>query len=265
MSGPHLRKYVMIFRCTVRDQLAYIPSYLIGNIFFVVVLFVFFSLWSVIYGDKTLIEGLSITQTLWYLAFAEVIEMSRSRVFMQIQEEVKEGSIAYALGRPYSYNGFKVARSLGESLVRAVPILILGFIVCTLFTGLLPGVFRAFPFGLILIIGGILLNLMWGINIGLLAFWTEEVRPFYWILQKLIFIGGGMFIPIDFFPTWLQGSAKVLPFAFSAYWPAITMVNFSPENFRTALTGQIVYITLLALIARSLFGTAVRKIHVQGG
>lgn len=259
------RKYFKIFSCTIRDQFAYIPSYIIGNIFFVVILFVFFSLWSAIYRDQVAIAGLTLTQTLWYLSFAETIELSKARVYNQIQEEVKEGSIAYALGRPYSYNGFKVARSLGESLVKAIPILVIGFVVCSLFTGILPGYLQMLPFGIILIIGGILLNLMWGIIIGLLAFWTEEVTPFYWILQKLIFIGGGMFLPIDFFPEWLQGSAKVLPFAFSAYWPAITMVNFSRENFQTALTGQVVYIVLLGTVAWSIFRVALRKIHVQGG
>jgi len=106
---------------------------------------------------------------------------------------------------------------------------------------------------------------MWGIIIGLLAFWTEEVTPFYWILQKLIFIAGGMFIPIDFFPGWLQGPAKVLPFAFSAYWPAIAIVNFSLESFMTALSGQLFYITVLGLIAYFIFRTALKKIHVQGG
>lgn len=261
----HWRKYFKIFSCTIREQFAYIPAYLIGNIFLVVVLFVFFSLWSVIYAGKAFIAGLSMTQTLWYLSFAETIEMSKARVYNQIQEEVKEGSIAYALGRPYSYNGFKMARSLGESLVKAVPILVLGFIVCSLFTGVLPGYFRVIPFGLILIAGGITLNLMWGIIIGLLAFWTEEVTPFYWILQKLIFIAGGMFIPIDFFPGWLQGPAKVLPFAFSAYWPAIAIVNFSLESFMTALSGQLFYITVLGLIAYFIFRTALKKIHVQGG
>lgn len=261
----HLRKYLKIFSCTVRDQFAYIPAYLIGNIFFIVILFVFFSLWTVIYKDQTLIAGLTITQTLWYLSFAEAIELSKARVYLQIQEEVKEGSIAYALGRPYSYVGFKVARSLGESLVKVIPILILGFIICSLFTGILPGYARVLPFGLVLIAGGVLLNILWGIIIGLLAFWTEEVTPFYWILQKLIFIGGGMFIPIDFFPEWIQGAAKVAPFAFSAYWPAITMVNFSLESFRITLMGQFFYISFLGCLAYVIFKSALKKLHVQGG
>jgi len=259
------RKYRKIFSCTVRDQFAYIPAYLIGNVFFVIILFVFFSLWSVIYRGQNLIAGLSLTQTLWYLSFTEAVELSKARVYIQIQDEVKEGSIAYALGRPYSYNGFKLARSLGESLVKVIPIMVLGFVVCFLFTGMLPGYWRALPFGLILIAGGITLNIMWGLIIGLLAFWTEEVTPFYWILQKLIFMAGGMFLPIDFFPDWLQTAAKAAPFAFSAYWPAITMVDFSMETFRTALAGQIFYICVLAFAAHIIFKTALKKIHVQGG
>jgi viologen exporter family transport system permease protein len=166
----HMRKYLKIFSCTVRDQFAYIPAYLIGNFFFVVILFVFFSLWTVIYKEQQLISGLSIVQTLWYLSFAEAVELSKPRVYKQIQDEVKDGSIAYSLGRPYSYNGFKIARSLGESAVKVIPIMVLGFIVCTLFTGFLPGYWSALPYGAVLITGGILLNIMWGIIIGLLAF-----------------------------------------------------------------------------------------------
>ncbi|MCK5198551.1 MAG: ABC-2 family transporter protein, partial [Spirochaetales bacterium] len=251
--------------CTIRDQFAYIPSYIIGNLFFVVILFVFYSLWSVIYRDQAMIAGLTLTQTLWYLTFTESIELSKARVYRQIQDEVKDGSIAYALGRPYSYNGFKASRFFGEGIVKVIPIMFLGFIICTIFTGTLPGYWRALPFGTILILGGLVLNIMWGIIIGLLAFWTEEVTPFYWILQKLIFIAGGMFFPIDFFPEWLQGAAKTAPFAFSAYWPAITMVDFSYENFRTALCGQLFYITLLAFAAYLIFKTALKRIHLQGG
>jgi len=261
----NLRKYFMILQCTVRDQLVYLPSYVLGNFFFVVILFVFFSLWKVIYGEQTLIAGLSLTQTLWYLSFTETVELSKVRVYLQIQEEVKEGSIAYALNRPYSYIGFKTARAFGESLVKVVPIMSLGFLVCLLFAGPLPGYFRNFPFGLILIFGGILLNILWAVIIGLLSFWTEEVSPFYWILQKLIFIIGGLFIPIDLFPHWLQGIAKSAPFAFSAYWPAITMVNFSWDTFQRALTGQVFYIGVLTLAAWGIFQTALKKVHVQGG
>ena len=261
----NLRKYLKIFQCTLRDQLAYLPAFVSGNIFFLVIIFVFFSLWRVIFAGRTVIAGLTMTQTLWYLTFTETVELSKARVYLTIQEEVKDGSIAYSLNRPYSYNGFKTARAMGESLVKMVPILLLGFLAAHFFVGPLSGYGRALPFGLLLIIGGLLLNTLWMLIIGLLAFWTEDVTPFYWIFQKLIFIAGGMFFPIDFFPDWLRGTARILPFAFSAYWPALTMVDFSPAVFRTGLAGQAVYITLLSLAARLLFSSAVKKVHVQGG
>ena len=260
-----LLKYFKIFKCTLRDQLVYLPSFMLGNIFFLVILFVFFSLWSVIYGNRQILAGLSITQILWYLTFTETIELSKCRIYLTIQEEVKEGSIAYALNRPYSYNGFKMARAMGESTVKVVPIMVLGFLAARLFVGPLKGYWTALPFGLLLILGGLLLNTLWMIIIGLLSFWTEEVTPFYWIFQKLIFIMGGMFFPIDFFPEWLQGTAKSLPFAFSAYWPAKCMIDFSWKTFRMGMTGQLIYLFLLTLLATLIFRIAVKKVHVQGG
>ncbi len=154
---------------------------------------------------------------------------------------------------------------MGQNLVKMGPMLVEAFLLGTLFAGYLPGYFKAIPAGIVLIVGGFAVVTFWQIIIGLLAFWFEEVSPFYWIIQKLIFIIGGMFFPIDIFPAWLQGISKSSPFAFSAYWPAITIVNFSVDNFVTCITGQVGYSLLLMLAATGLFSAAVRKVHVQGG
>ena len=260
-----MRKYAGILNYSARDQIIYLPAFLVRNIFFVFVIFIFYSLWRVIYSENPVLAGLTITQTLWYLTFTETIELSKTGIMRQIQEEVKDGSIAYSLIRPYSYVLFKIFRSMGESIVKVFPLLAEGFILAWLFTEPLSGYWRALPFGLILITGGLLLNTLWHVTIGLLAFWTEDVSPFYWILQKLIFIVGGMFFPIDFFPEWMQGISKALPFAYSAYWPAYTMVNFSLATFLRGLAGQLAYIAALSLIATALFNLAKRKVHVQGG
>lgn len=260
-----VRKYLSIFKISVRDQLQYLPAFLSRNIFFLIILFIFYSLWRVIFSERSVVAGYTIVQTLWYLTFTETIELSKPRAFQQIQEEVKDGTIAYALLRPYSYVFFNVPRFLGESLVRIFPIMIEGFIVAAILVGFLPGYFRALPFGLILILGGIIINVLWYTAIGLLAFWTEEVSPFYWIIQKLVFILGGVFLPIDFFPPLLGRISRALPFAFVAYWPAKTMVAFSFKTFVTALAGQWIYIAVFLALLTSTFAAARKKVHVQGG
>lgn len=239
-----MRKYVSVFCVSARQQLRYLGAFAARNVFFLIILFVFFSLWRVVYTGRATIAGLTMTQTLWYLTFNEAVELSRSRAFSNIQDEVKDGTIAYLLARPYAYASFKLARFLGESLVCVVPALVVEFLCAFALAGYLPGYVRALPFGLLLIAGGIILGLQWQIIIGLPAFWTEEVSPFHWIVQKLVFIMGGMFFPIDFFPDWLQTVSKASPFAFAAYRPAITMVRFDSSTFATGLLGQLGYIAV---------------------
>ena len=259
------RKYLTIFHYAARDQLVYLPAFLIRNIFFVLILFIFYSLWRVIYAGSELIAGLTMTQALWYLTFTETVELGKARFFTQIQREVKDGTVAYTLIRPYSYVLYYLVRGIGEGIVKMAPLLSIGFIVAFLLTGPLPGYLSALPAGILLIAGGYVLTALWQILIGLLAFWFEEVSPFYWILQKLVFVLGGMFFPIDFFPSWLQGISKTLPFAFSAYWPAYTMVNFSTDVFLNALVGQAAYILLLGGASFLVFHLGRLRVHAQGG
>jgi ABC-2 type transport system permease protein len=260
-----MKKYLDVFRISARNQLAYLPAFLVRNLFFVLVVFIFSALWRAIYAGRDLLAGLSMTQVLWYFTLTEVIELSKTNVYMPIQEEVKDGTIAYTLTRPFSYILYYFSQAMGQNLIKMGPMMIEAFLLATLFSGYLPGYFRAIPAGIVLIVAGFAVVTFWQIIIGLLAFWFEEVAPFYWILQKLIFIIGGMFFPIDLFPAWLQGVSKASPFAFSAYWPAITIVDFSVDKFITCLAGQAFYASLLLLAATGLFRAAVRKVHVQGG
>jgi ABC-2 type transport system permease protein len=257
-------KYVQVLIISIRQQLQYMFSVLMRNGMFVLFFFIFYSLWTTTAGGGTLV-GFSVQQLLWYFCFTEAVELSKARLFNQIQDEVKDGTIAYTLTKPYSYVMFYLSKGLGESLVRMVPQLAVSLLLAISFTGLIPGFFTAFPFALLAVINGLILILIWQILLGLLAFWVEEVSPFYWILQKVTFVLGGLFFPIEFFPEWLQGFAKVQPFAYSTYWVGMMIADF---DYRTALeiyTGQLFYIFVLLGAAGLLFSTAVRKIHANGG
>jgi ABC-2 type transport system permease protein len=260
-----MRKYTRIFSYAVRDQVIYLPAFLMRNVFFLVIVLIFWSLWRVVFAERAVIAGLGMAQTLWYLTFTETIELSKSRALFQVQEEVKDGTLAVTLTRPCSYVLFHFSRAMGESVVKILPILLEGFIIGTLLVGPLPGYLRSLPMGLVLILLGLAVTNLWMLLIGLLSFWVEEVSPFYWIVQKLVFIIGGLFLPIDFFPGWLAGIARALPFAFSAYWPAYTMVSGSAEAFLTGLGGALAYIAALGGLVALLYSLGRKRVHAQGG
>ncbi len=265
MRGHPARRYVRVFWFAARDQLIYLPAFLVRNIFFVVIVFVFWSLWRVVFAGRAARAGLTMVQTLWYLTFTETIELSKSRVLFQVQEEVKDGTVAVTLSKPYSYPLFQLARAMGESVVKIVPLLVEGLVLGTILVGPLPGYLASLPFGVLLIVAGLVITNLWMLLIGLVSFWTEEVSPFYWILQKLVFILGGLFLPINLFPGWLAGIARWLPFAFSAYWPAYTMVSGDRGAFLTGLAGAAAYIALLGAVVALLYARGRRRIHAQGG
>jgi len=56
--------------------------------------------------------------------------------------------------------------------------------------------------------------LMTGLHlwIGLLAFWLEDVSPVYWVWQKLMFVLGGLMMPLEFYPQFIQKAAAFTPF-----------------------------------------------------
>ena len=262
---PSIAKYRRILLHSAKHQLTYLHAALLSCLLYALILFIFFSIWKAAYSKRSLIAGFSMVQCLWYLSFSQSLEFSRYRILGDIQNEVKDGTVAYTLARPYSYPLYQFFRAYGGSLVFLIPILTAGFILSSLFAGPLPNYWRSLPFGLLLLLLGQALNLGRFIIIGLTAFWLEESTPIAWIAQKLNFILGGLLIPIDFYPRALARISRLSPFAFSTYWPARTMVDFSWMTFLTALLGQIVYLALTALICAGIYRAAGRRIEVQGG
>ena len=121
--------------------------------------------------------------------------------------------------------------------------------------------FPTFP----LLVGALILNTLWQLAIGLLAFWFEHVQPFRWIFQKLVFIAGGLFFPIDLFPDGLRRVVANLPFAYQAYWPARLLVAYEPEAFLRATVGMAIYLAALSGVVAVLFALGRRQVHANGG
>jgi ABC-2 type transport system permease protein len=56
----------------------------------------------------------------------------------------------------------------------------------------------------------------WYLGIGLLAFWLHDVAPVYWVWQKLMFVLGGLLLPLELYPAFIQRVAAFTPFPSSS-------------------------------------------------
>jgi ABC-2 type transport system permease protein len=121
------------------------------------------------------------------------------------------------------------------------------------------------PVALIALVGAWLLHFCVNALIGLAAFAAEEVAPFEWIYQKLVFILGGMLIPIDFYPSWLQTITKSLPFAYMMYGPARLFVKPDLQLFLSVIIGQVIWLVILCGIMILVFSRGIRRLAINGG
>ena len=76
---------------------------------------------------------------------------------------------------------------------------------------------------------------------------------------------GGMLIPLDFYPGWLQAIARVLPFSSTTYGPARLFVTPSVDFFVNVMLLQILWITILAFLLAFAYRRGVAYLTVNGG
>lgn len=261
-----LRKYWAIFQTTLVNSLAY-PGELVGRSLMILpFMWIFYQLWKVTFaaaGSDT-INGMTLHDTVWYLMIAETIELSRPRVARTIAENVKDGSIAYLLNKPYDFLVYQFSVSMGETIFRALLTAVIGGAVVWWLAGPPPGLF-SWPLTIIAVLGAWTLGFLINCMIGLAAFLSEEVAPFEWIFQKFAFIFGGLLIPLDFYPQWLQKIAFALPFPAMTYGPSRLFVTPDASLFASVLGQQAIWILVLGGLLVLAYRRGLAYLTVNGG
>jgi len=260
-------KYLAVLWIDLRQQLVYRGEFLLGGLMIAIFMFIFVSLWRTVFtiAGENEIEGFRLPQVVWYLAMTETMILSGSRIFDEISAAVKSGDLAYTLIRPYSYVSYQIAHSLGITYPRMLRNFVIAAAVILPFVRTVETNWQGILGFLVLGLMSSILDAMIAVLIGLSAFYLEEVRPIYWIYNKMLMSVGGMFVPIDMFPDWLRRISDVLPFRFIIYAPAKTFVAFDGSFFLRALGGQAAYVAVMALVLALVWRVGQKRLVVHGG
>jgi ABC-2 type transport system permease protein len=94
---------------------------------------------------------------------------------------------------------------------------------------------------------------------------TEEISSFEWIYHKVMFILGGLLIPLDFYPAWLRSIALSMPFAYTVYGPARLFVDPELTRFAMLLLAQTAWLTALGGLLAFAYRKGVIWLSINGG
>jgi ABC-2 type transport system permease protein len=144
-------------------------------------------------------------------------------------------------------------------------IFLLGAPLALYYGGLPTLAWRQLPAVLLVALLAVLIDFLVMSIIGLLAFVTEDTFSFRLIYQKFVFILGGLMIPLDFLPGWLQGIARILPFNLTTYAPAKLFVAFTWQQFGQIALLQFFWLALIGGVLFWQYRWATQRLVVNGG
>src|SRR5688572_6554876 len=240
------------------------PGELLGRVlFFALLLGVFSAVWRAVAESGASVQR-DPREMLWYIAMTEWVVMSAPLVFMQMEEDIRRGDVAYQIARPASWLGARLAHGLGALAVRAPVMLVVACVVAWIYAG--PpqrpaGLAVAIAFGLV---ASIVMTLF-HVAIGVVAFWLGDVAPAYWIWQKLLFVLGGLLLPLQFYPDLFVRVARLTPFPAFLAGPASLATHEPLMHVGTLALTLGIWALIGVVIARAAFGRAVRQLQVNGG
>lgn len=175
-------------------------------------LIIFSHLWKIA-AAKAGVVSLDSDQLLWYIAFNEWVLIAIPDIQLDMEHDLRSGRLSYLLPRPISYIGSVFAEGLGTLLLNLTVLGTVGFFFTWQQAGGLPFSTGTFVIALGLGILAGITGLIFHVLIGISAFWLNDVSPFSWVWEKLLFIFGGLILPLSIYPGWMQTIAHWTPFS----------------------------------------------------
>ncbi|MCH9612233.1 MAG: hypothetical protein S4CHLAM102_07180 [Chlamydiia bacterium] len=259
-----MRKYLALFQLSFNRTLGNTKALFGLSLFLIVCLLVFANLWKVI-AARAGVDSYSASELLWYIALNEWVLISIPHIHDQIEQDLHSGTLAYQLPRPISYIYSVLADGMGILVAHMVVLGGVSALFVYFQVGLPPialwKMLMLFPLGILSGLVGILFLMM----IGVSAFWLHETEPFYWIWEKLLFMFGGLILPLAVYPKWMQQVASFTPFPFILGGRSGLIFNFTLHSLGEFFLQFALFGGIAVLAIKWLYGRSLKVLVIEGG
>jgi ABC-2 type transport system permease protein len=251
------------FSTAAQRAIAERGSVAVSVLFYAIVVSVLSGVWRVAAdANGGAVVGYSAVALTWYIATSEATTLALNvRMIDELGADIGSGAIAVELLRPASVLWVRVAAELGRALPRLCVIVPAGAALATITAGGPPH-WGALALAAPSIALALVANVVAQHAFAASAFWLRNAGTAWYLYQKLVFVLGGMLIPLEVFPGWLERVARFLPFRAMAYAPARLAAGHLEPSL---LVEQVAWIAVLAVVTAAVFAAGERRLQVAGG
>jgi ABC-2 type transport system permease protein len=182
-------------------------------------------------------------------------------------DEIRDGSVAMHLIRPFSFRLYLLSSMLGENSYQTIKNFVPVFITGCILAGfpLPPSALYAVLFAALLVLGIYLMFQLIFIS-ALLAFWTQATWFLSWYVRAGVFFFGGAIVPLWFYPQVLQNISRYLPFRYITFEAIDFYLGKAPlSQAGASLAMAVLWCLLLSAFSQALWTLARRKLTINGG
>ena len=262
-----MRLYLEVARRTFRRIATYRSATLAGVFTNTVFGFLLAYVLLAVYRERTEVGGFDAVDAVTYTFVTQGLLMVLGMFSdTEIADRITTGDVIVDLQRPYDNQAWWAAVNYGKAayyaIFRGVPPFVVGALVFDLRLPA-PGHVPAFVLSAALGVG---VAFGWRYLIQLTAFWLLDVRganQLAWLTAQFL---SGAFVPIVFFPEWLETTARILPFTAMLALPVeVWLGRYEGAELLGVFAIQVLWGAALVLAGRGVLSLAMRRVVVQGG
>jgi ABC-2 type transport system permease protein len=262
-----MRAYLRIFKTAIRQEGANPNRLLLGclmTIFRVSLLAVIYKV-AYSYGAASL----SYANAIWSFGiyFTFILNLGLRDIFKVMEQDIINGEVETQLVKPVDWRMAKLVELVGKKLPEFILQLILLPIVLLLLVGAPQVGFWSVSFLLsfvILVPLAMICAVCMFMLVGFTAFWLNDAKSVFRILDKTVLILGGGFVPIALLPVALQAFVRFTPIGIYAAPTQLFNPNL-PHVLVPTIISAIVWSVILLLCVNFAWQRAQTKLEVNGG
>lgn len=262
-----MRVYAEVTRQTFRRMSAYRGATAAGVFTNTVFGFLLAYVLLAVYQERAQVGGFDPVDAVTFTFVAQALLMAVGMFGdAEMAERIRTGDVVADLYRPVDYHAWWAAVACGKAafyaVFRGVPPFLVG---AAVFHLRLPAL-SALPWFAVSLAAAVAVAFGWRFLLSLSAFWLLDDRGARALGVLVALFLSGVFVPVVFFPAWLETTARTLPFASMVQVPAeVFLGKHTGAGAARVVALQAAWALVLAGAGRLVLARAVRRVVVHGG
>ncbi len=221
-----------------------------------------------LYGDKDIVNGMSIDQAVAYVIITQsLIAFLSLFSYFEIMKTIYTGDIASDLLRPVDFFLYWLAKDAGRSMMNLLGRGILLVAVFMLFYSMpMPSAPSTWLIGILSLILSWVLTFTWRFLVNIVAFWTTDGVGIWRLSNAVMLLVSGFILPLRLLPDWFTRVANFTPFpSMVNTFTEILLGSLSGADIWPAIGIQALWCVGLIIVTQLVLMAGLQKLTVQGG